>query len=429
VFRRRFILIALIALVLLSGCGRSGEKVLTLAVGGAPKEIEVWEAALARFEAETGIRVSLIRQPTDTAQRRQGLVVPLQAGQADPDVFLMDVAWLAQFAASDWLAPLDEFMAQGGLDRSVFFERVLALADVLQDRLVALPMNLDGGLLYYRADLLEKFGLPAPPRTWAELVRQALLVQEKLRPERPGFYGFVWPGAQYEGLICVFLEFAASNQAARLIEGGRVRLNTPANLAALSLMRDLIGKFKVSPPNTYSAMKEEEVRLQFQRGDALFERNWPYAWGLHQAPDSPVRGRVGLARLPHFQGGRSASTLGGWHLGLSRFSESQPRAWRLIEFLVSAETQKRFALDLGWTPGRRDVYADPEVLGRMPHFRELKDVFENLQPRPIAPYWSQVSRVLQRHLNAALGGGCSPEEALRQAEAEARAVVERYAGQ
>jgi len=428
VFRRRLILIALAVLVLLSGCGRSGDKVLSLAVGGAPGEIEVWEAVLANFEAETGIKVSLIRQPTDTAQRRQGLVVPLQAGQADPDVFLMDVAWLAQFAASGWLAPLDEFMAQGGPDRSVFFERVLALADVLQGRLVALPMNLDGGLLYYRADLLERFGLPGPPRTWAELVRQAQLVQEKLRPERPGFCGFVWPGAQYEGLVCVFLEFAASNQAAELIEGGRVRLNTPANLAALALMRDLIGKFKVSPPNTCSAMKEEEVRLQFQRGEALFERNWPYAWGLHQAPDSPVRGRVGLARLPHFQGGQSAATLGGWHLGLSRFSESQPRAWRLIEFLVSAGTQKRFALELGWAPGRRDVYADPEVLGRLPHFRELQDVFENLQPRPIVPYWSQVSTVLQRRLNAALGGGCSPEEALRRAEAEAGAVVERYAG-
>ena len=173
-------------------------------------------------------------------------------------------------------------------------------------------------------------------------------------------------------------------------------------------------------------MKEEEVRLLFQRGQALFERNWPYAWALHQAEDSPVKGRVGLAPLPSFAGGESVSTLGGWHAGLSRHSLDKDRAWELIRFMVSAQTQKKLALHLGWNPGRRDVYSDPEVLAAMPHLSNLREVFDQARPRPVKPYYSRLSEVLKRRLNAALAGQLGPAEALAKAQEEAQAVIERY---
>jgi len=43
-------------------------------------------------------------------------------------------------------------------------------------------------------------------------------------------------------------------------------------------MSDLINKHKISPPSTYTEMDEEGARLTFQSGNAMFERNWPYAW-------------------------------------------------------------------------------------------------------------------------------------------------------
>jgi len=410
------------------GCGRSGQERLSLALGGAPAEIEFWESLVADFQASTGLKVELIRQPTDSDLRRQGLITPLQAGRPEPDVFLMDVAWLAQFAASGWLTPLDGFLKKTGPARDVFFEPVVDLADLHQGRLIALPINLDGGLLYYRTDLLKRSGFASPPKTWEELIRQAQKVLSGPEPEGEPLYGFAWQGAQYEGLVCCFLEFAGSNQGGLKIDNGRIGLDTPANLAALELMVDLIHKLKLSPPNTFSQMKEEEVRLLFQRGRALFERNWPYAWALHQAADSPVRGRIGLAPLPAFPGGRSVSTLGGWHVGLSVHSRAKDRAWELIRFMVSAGTQKKLALKLGWNPGRRDVYSDPEVLAAMPHLAGLREVFDHARPRPVIPYYSQLSEVLQRRLNAALAGQLSPGEALARAQEEAQAVVDRYQG-
>jgi multiple sugar transport system substrate-binding protein len=250
-------------------------------------------------------------------------------------------------------------------------------------------------------------------------------VQAGERPANSGFFAFVWQGAQYEGLICNFLEFAGSD-GSFTVKDGSVSVDTPGNRKALRFMHDLIHRHGVSPPNTYTEMKEEEVRRFFQGGNALFERNWPYAFALHEEEGSAVRGKIAIAPVPSFAPGRSVSTLGGWHVGISRFSDAKTESYRLLCFLTSYEVQKKMALHLGWNPGRRDVYEDRDVLERMPHFRKLRTAFENARPRPIVPYYSQLSEILQRHLNAALSGKSSPGEALATAQKQMQAIVSRY---
>jgi len=409
-----------------SAGGRPTVKPLVFAVGGAPSELDYWEELLRDFTARTGIRIDLLRQPTDTSLRRQTLSIALLARERDPDVFLMDVAWLSQFAASGWLAPLDPYMGREGFSgRDAFFPRILELADTWKGRTVALPLYVDGGILYYRTDLFRKYGISRPPATWERLLEDALKVQRGERRDHPGFYGFVWQGAQYEGLVCGFLEFAGADGGMEAV-GGRVVVDTPRNREALRFMRDLIHGYGISPPNTYTEMKEEETRAFFQEGNALFERNWPYAWSLHQAPDSKVKGVTGTAPLPGFEPGRGTACLGGWHVGLSRYSDAADEGARLIGFLTSHEIQKKLAFRLGWNSGRKDVYDDPDVAERLPYYKGLRDVIERARPRPVVPYYNQVSEILQRRLNAALAGRISPGEALSAAQREIRGVLSRY---
>ncbi|MBD3317295.1 MAG: extracellular solute-binding protein [Chitinivibrionales bacterium] len=418
--------IVLVVLLGLTGCGKRETETLTLAVGGAPAELDFWEELIAAFSVQEGITVNMVRHPTDTDQRRQSLVTSMKSRETDPDVFLMDVAWVGQFAASNWLEPLDSLLAASQEGIEPFFERVVKEADTYEGRIVALPMYIDGGMLYYRTDLLEKYGFDQPPETWEQLVSYAKTVVPEERKGNRSFSGFVWQGAQYEGLMCTFLEFAASNQGGIVLEDGRISVDTPANVTAARFMHDLIHKHKISPPSTYTEMKEEEVRIFFQRGNALFERNWPYAWRLHQAENSEVKGKVGIAPLPHFEGGESASALGGWHIGISRFSNRKKDARRLVGYLTSKAVQKKVVLELGWNPGRKDVYRDPEVLERFPHFTKLEKVFTNAVARPNVPYYSYLSQTLQSHLNAALAGRESPQEALAKSEKEMQATVNRY---
>lgn len=412
------------AALLLSSCARV-EPTLTFAVGGAPNEVEYWEKLIKRFEDSTGVRVKLMRQPTDTDQRRQGLVIPLKAKKNDPDVFLMDVIWVGQFASSDWLLPMDAYLETDDIDLHSFFSSIISQVDMYNEKLVALPVYNDCGLLYYRKDLLEKYNA-AVPTTWHELRTTAAKIQNNERPTHPQFYGFVWQGAQYEGLICTFLEFAASNRGGIADTAGNIVANCKENIEALRFMRALIHEYRISPPNTFTEMKEEEVRLSFENGNALFERNWPYAWGLHTRDESPLHDKVGITILPKFRNGTHAATLGGWHIGISKYADTHDEAWQLVKFIVSYDIQKKLALDLGWNPGRSDLYNDAQVKKHMAHITVLQRAFENAVARPNLAYYTQISEVLQRYISAALSGSLTPAEALEQAQKEIEEVAQTY---
>ena len=414
-----------IVAVSLTGCA-DHEKKLTFWIGGAPQEVDYWEALVDEFERTSGITVDLIRQPSSTDQRKQGLVISLAAEQPDPDVFLMDIVWLQQFFQSGWLQPLDPFFRPDGFSIAPFFKGVVDTVDRFAGHYYALPVFLDIGLLYYRKDLLKKYGYSGPPRTWRDLLRQASEIQAGERSDNPGFNGFLWQGAQYEGLVCTFLEFSASNGGG-IMQDGHVRLNRGANAVALEFMQDLIRKYGISPLNTYTDMREEEVRRAFQRGDALFERNWLYAWNLHQGDGSAVKGNIGMTALPHFEEGQSVAALGGWHIGISRHSDMPAKAWELVRFILSHASQKKLVLNLGWYPGRSDIYTDPDVLTKMPYAGLLQEIFSRVVTRPNLPYYDQVSDVIQRTVNGCLAGKQPPAAALRRMQFEIDHIAGIYA--
>ncbi len=424
--KKSFLVLILAAALVITGCGKkeTPEKI-TFVIGGAPAEVNFWKELVSEFEKETGIKVDPVIQPADSDTRRQGLLTPLKSGQTDPDVFLMDVAWVGQFAASGWLAPLDEFIHES-IDTAAFFQNVLVTADTYEGSIVALPVFVDGGLLYYRKDLFKDFGYSAPPKSWDQLVEIAKRIQNEMRAKDDSFYGFVWQGAQYEGLVCNWLEIAASNGGGLIINNEKAVIESPANTRALNFMRKLIHEYGISPPNTFTEMKEEQVRIKFQQGSALFERNWSYAFKLHESEDSPVKGKVGIAPLPGFDGFEPASTLGGWHIGISKFSDRKEKAERLVEFVTSFKTQKKLALNLGWNPARKDVYLDKQIVKKMPHFQKLRAVFENLTARPNVAYYTVISQILQENLNAALAGRMTPKEALEDAQTRAEKIILRY---
>src|SRR5690606_23765474 len=135
-------------------------------------------------------------------------------------------------------------------------------------------------------------------------------------------------------------------------------------------------------PEGVLSYSEEESRGVFQSGKAVFMRNWPYAWALLNSPDSPVNGKVGMMPLPKGTGAgaRTASTLGGWSLAVSKYSRFPKEAIALASFLTGAEQQKMRAIKGSFNPTRPALYEDPEVLKANPHLKELKAVFMGAVP-------------------------------------------------
>jgi multiple sugar transport system substrate-binding protein len=235
--------------------------------------------------------------------------------------------------------------------------------------------------------------------------------------------GFVWQGMQYEGLVCVALEFIRGNGGQLLRSGVQPALTEPATLEALQFMSDLIRTRHVSP-SLVTTLNEEAARNIFQSGRAVFMRNWPYAWRLMNQPNSPVAGRVGIALVPHFPGHDSAPTLGGFHLGVNAYSQHKSEAIAFVRFMIRSSAQKEIFLKLGVLPANRRVYDDPEVRQALPVLADLLPALERVQPRPVTPYYLMISQIVQPELSAVVTGIRSPEQAMRSAEYQIRHLLE-----
>jgi multiple sugar transport system substrate-binding protein len=202
-----------------------------------------------------------------------------------------------------------------------------------------------------------------------------------------------------------------------LEEDGTLLIDSPESVQALTFMRDLIHRFRVVPEGV-TTYKEEDSRQLFTEGKAAFMRNWPYAWALAQNEEkgSKVAGKVGICPLPHPPDGVHAACLGGWNLAVSRFSEHPSEAMEFIKFLTSYKIQKAFAVRGGRLPTRKRLYRDEEIVGVSPHYGDLYQAFINARPRPVTPYYSKLSDILQIEVHQALIGAKEPHEALRSAK-------------
>jgi multiple sugar transport system substrate-binding protein len=404
--------------VAIAGCGvrpsegKAGASRLSLIVPAS--ETRFWEPIVASFEAaHPGARVDVVEGPNSTDLRENLYTTALLARDPSVDVVYMDVTWTAKFAAVGWLLSLDDFVSP---HEAAAFLPVAIEAGRFQGRLYRLPTRIDVGMLYYRRDLLEAVGIE-PPRTFADLLRAAKALESP-----PRLWGFVWQGSQYEGLVCVFLEVLHG-------EGGfwidpdtlEVGLDREEAFRALRFLRDL-RRHGVSPPGVTTYTEEESWRL-FQDGRAVFLRNWAYVFRISQRPESPVAGKVGVVLVPHAPGHESASTLGGWGLGVSRFTRHPELAAAFVVHAASLESQRALCLPTGFAPSRRAAYEDPSLLAANPILAEIGRFQARAVARPaIAPY-ARASDILQRRLSAALAGLATPEEALRAASRETRLLL------
>jgi multiple sugar transport system substrate-binding protein len=375
---------------------------------------ELFKKLLKKFEAENyQIKVSDESLPASTDEQHQFYVMNLESRSHDFDVFSMDVIWVPEFARAGWLRDLSHLLPKA--EREEFFPGPLK-AVTYGGRIYAVPWYVDAGLLYFRKDLLRKYGL-SPPKTWKNLVDAAQYVLSK----ENGLYGFIWQGKQYEGLVCNALEYFWSN-GGEVLKGDEVTIDSPENIFALQFMRDLIVKYKVTPSLVTTAT-EETTRHIFGNGKALFMRNWPYARNVFEQEGSAIKGKVGVTHLPSFAGKESTSTLGGWQLGVNRYSKHPEAAEKLVRFLTSSESQKSLALTVGYKPARKSLYKDEDLLKNQPFFCSLYEVFMNARPRPVTPYYMMMTQVLQPEFSAVISGIRTPEQALKSSQRQIEYIL------
>jgi multiple sugar transport system substrate-binding protein len=360
---------------------------------------------IAEFERENpGITVHDEELPSNTDDQHRFFAINLEGESSDFDVFPLDVIWVPEFARAGWVRPLDHLLTEE--HRADLFSGTLD-AVTFAGHVNAIPWHVTAGLMYYRSDLV-----PTPPKSWQELSAVALRVAK----QHPGMHGFVWQGKQYEGLVCDALEYMWSFGGS-VVDGTRSTIDSKQNRDALRFMRGLIER-GVSPEFVLT-LTEEPSRRTFQDGRAVFHRNWPYAWRLLDAPGSTIRGNVGATVVPG-----SLATLGGWHIGINRYSRHPAEAEKFVRFMTGAHAMKKMTTTGEFHPSIRSLFRDPDLLAQDPNLATLVEIFENARPRPVSPYYMMISQVLQIEISAILSGIRSPEDALGSADEQIGHILE-----
>ncbi len=401
---------ALLAATVMTGAAQAAN--LAIVSGATGVDLKFMRAQLDKFEAATGNKVTITPMPSSTTDQFGQYRLWLAAGNADIDVYMTDVIWAPQLA--DQL--LDMTAAAKDVAKSHFPS--IIESQTVNGKLVAVPYFTDAPALYYRADLLEKYK-QKPPTTWDEMAATAKVVQDGERAAgNKDMWGFVFQGNSYEGLTCDALEWVKSSGGGQIVEpDGKISINNPKAAAAIDRVKGYVNT--ISPPGILAA-QEEESRGIWQTGNSVFMRNWPYAYQLGNSGDSKVKDKFGVVPLPAATAGdKSAATLGGWNLAVSKFSKAPAEATKLVMFMTSAETQKANAIEASHLPTIVAVYDDADVKSKQPVLVKWKDVFLNAVPRPSAPTktkYNEVSSLFYNAVHDTLSGKGSGAENLAALE-------------
>lgn len=365
-----------------TGDTTASEQPVTITLAQGKDVTDATENTIQAFETKyPNIKVNFQEMPSESDQQHNSYVTALSAGDDSVDVYSIDVVWPAEFAAAGWVEPLDDYFPQS--EREKYLQGPIQSC-TYDGKLYAAPFFTDAGLLYYRKDLM-----PTPPETWDELYN----IGKQLMDEGKVDYGFVFQANQYEGLVCDLLEYIHSNNGAVLDQSNKVVLNSENNIEALNILKKMLD----IAPEGITTYIENDSLVAFQEGRAAFMRNWPYAWAVVNSDESKVKDKVGIAPIPKGPKGDATgkATLGGWNLAINKNSKNKDAAWKFVEFVISEEGQKIQAIDGGHLPVLQSLYKDPDVIKANPYFESMYDVLVNALPRPVSPFYPQISESMQ----------------------------------
>jgi multiple sugar transport system substrate-binding protein len=343
-----------------------------------------------------------IKQQTDQAdQQLQDLEQHFQAKDPGYDVVTVDVIWTAEFAAKGWIVPLK---GQYALPTDALLPATVKAA-TYNNTLFAAPTSSDGGLLYYRTDIVKK-----APTTWDEIIADCKgKTSNSITGPKPACYAGQFK--KYEGLTVNAAE--AINAAGGTIIGPDGKTPTVNSPEAANGLNFLVNGFKQGYiPKEALGFQETEGLNAFSAGQLVFMRNWPYADAILKGKGSKVKGKYDIAPLPGPQG-HGASSLGGHSAAISVYSKYKATAVDFLKYIESDEIQK-INLNVGTlAPVTTALYSDPAAVKKFPYLPVLLKSIETAVPRPVTPFYPAVTEAIETNAYAALQGQTDTAAALK----------------
>ncbi|WP_431279511.1 ABC transporter substrate-binding protein [Leifsonia poae] len=342
-------------------------------------------------------KVTFKEQSDQADQQHDDLVQHFQAKDSNYDVVDVDVVWTGEFAAKGWLQPLT---GDFKMDNSALLAPTVK-SGTYNGTQYAAPQTSDGGILYYRKDLV-----PDPPKTWDDMLKDCAIA----KTNNIGCYAGQF--AKYEGLTVNVAE-AINTDGGTIVGDDGKTVTVDSDKANKGLTRLVDGFKDGTIPAEAITYQEEQGRQSFEAGKLLFLRNWPYVYNLAKTDgSSTVKDTFGVAPLPGVTG-PGVSSLGGHNAAISVYSKHKATAFAFLKFLQTEETQKFFVTQGSLAPVVASLYDDADLNTQLPYLSTLKTSIENAVPRPVSPFYPAITKAVQDNSYAALKGDKTVDQALK----------------
>jgi multiple sugar transport system substrate-binding protein len=368
-------------------------------------------------KANPGVIIAIETGGATSELQRQYLSTVLNAKDTAIDIYMIDIVNPAQYYGAGWLEPLDKYV--GGPAALKSYLPVYASANLVDGKVAALPAFADAMFMYYRKDLLTKYGIKEP-KTWDELAAAAKQVQAA--EKNPNLQGLSIQGAPIEGAVCTFLLPYWSQGKEFNDATGRLSLDKPAAVKGMKMWLDLVDQGVIK--KNVAEVKTPDTVNEFKAGNVVFAVNWAFAWDRFQTDkDSAVADKVGVIPLPAMAGGKSATCVGGWQWAVSAFSKQKAEAAKLVKFMATPAVSQFLAREGSLLPTSEAGFKSADVIRKNPWFLQALPVVVAGKSRPLSKDYGQVSDVVRTTTSAVLARSKTPTEGVDEIESKLRRVM------
>ncbi len=373
--------------------------------------VKQWQA----FVASGGSALEIEAVAFDLNPLHAALFENGEAARGDWDVAFLPTDWIAAAQAAGIVADLRRLMAARPIPDfpQAWSPSLLGLQD-FAGGIWGMPYHDGPQCLIYRTDLLQDV-----PRTWEEYQTAARRLNDPASG-RSGTVLALFPDGHnsfYDFCVQLWTRGSAPFDA-----GGRPTLQTPVAVEALDFVRRLAADRDAVPADVRT-IDSVASGLRFCEGRVALMANWfGFAALAETAPDSRVRGHVGIAPLPRGANGASVSLNVFWLLAICAGSKHREVAWEFLRHCATPAMDRLTTME-GGIGVRRSTWSDAEVNRMVPFYHELDGLHAVARTLPRLVRLADVAHAIDDMLTAAVTSGAPSADLLAQAQVRIAAIV------
>jgi multiple sugar transport system substrate-binding protein len=409
-------------------------------IGEATLNSQVLESLLPDFKEKTGIDVVLEQAPYDSVVQK--VTLDAQTKQGGYDVVSLPYEFLGAFAEKQWIAPIDDRLADKAsfapdFDPSAIIPALWKASSVWRDKTYGAPSNSAVMMMFYRKDLLEnadeqaafksKYGYDlAAPTTWQAYRDAAEFFTRKAgatlagQPLAADFAGVAMTGKRHVATVLEWMDYGWTFGGGILDDSGNLVIDSQQSVESLDYM---LGLRAFAQPG-YTSATWDETTATLQQGNAALSITWgDTAGAMESADQSAVLGKMGYGDIPSLKDGDpKIAHLGSWTYVIPSSAKNPDTAWLFLEWALSAPIQQKMA-EGGGLPALTPTFEDATLTGSLPYWaQELKSLSES-KSRPRIPEWGGMSDILQDSISNAISGQGTSADVLSQADTKLKSIL------